>query len=113
MVVHSRWIFGHYYRNPQPIKNADPLARARAENSIKITAIMGTGLMAIPMARGMVAPIAPSISSPHLLDHTCCASDPSDCPEFSPVLAANSSSWAQLMYLVRRNAMRIEGDVDP
>ena len=42
----------------QPARKAGPLTRARAENSTRITAMMGSGLMATPMAYGSTTPIA-------------------------------------------------------
>src|SRR6266516_4837549 len=42
----------------QPTRNAVPLLLARCVNSIKMTAIMGTGLMATPMAMGRILPRA-------------------------------------------------------
>ncbi len=34
----------------QPTRKAGPFTRARCENSIRITAMIGTGLIATPMA---------------------------------------------------------------
>ena len=42
----------------QPTRKAGPLLLARWLNSIKMTAIMGTGLIATPMAWGKIVPIA-------------------------------------------------------
>ena len=45
----------------QPSANIGPLTLARLENSMRITAMIGTGLMATPMAKGRTAAI-PSMS---------------------------------------------------
>jgi hypothetical protein len=42
----------------QPIANAIPFARARGVPSISTMAMIGTGLMATPIASGRVSPIA-------------------------------------------------------
>ena len=41
----------------QPPRNAGPFCRASAENSMRMTAMMGTGLMAIPIANGRTSPM--------------------------------------------------------
>src|SRR5437588_9649159 len=42
----------------QPSRKAEPLLLARWLNSIKMTAMIGTGLMATPIAWGKIVPIA-------------------------------------------------------
>ena len=42
----------------QPAANAGPVARARGVPSIRTIAMIGTGLIATPTARGRMSPIA-------------------------------------------------------
>ncbi len=51
----------------QPMRNIGPFTLARLENSIRITAMIGTGLMATPMANGSTSaiPMVMSSSSGH------------------------------------------------
>jgi hypothetical protein len=42
----------------QPTTKAGPLTRARGVTSIRITAMIGTGLSATPTAKGRISPIA-------------------------------------------------------
>ena len=44
--------------NTQPTRNAGPLIRALTENSIRMQAMIGTGLIAIPIASGNRSPSA-------------------------------------------------------
>ena len=47
----------------QPPRKAGPLALARAEKSIRMTAMMGTGLIATATANGRICPTTEPISS--------------------------------------------------
>src|SRR5215204_5068649 len=49
----------------QPARNARLFTRALAENSTRITAMMGTGLMAAPMANGSTSLMAAPMGPPH------------------------------------------------
>jgi hypothetical protein len=42
----------------QPARNVGPFCRARSLKSMRITPMMGTGLMATPMAKGSTSPMA-------------------------------------------------------
>ena len=44
----------------QPTRNAGPFTRAFAENSIRMQAMIGTGLIAIPIASGSRLPSEPA-----------------------------------------------------
>jgi len=48
--------------NTQPARKAGPLLLARLLNNIKITAMIGIGLIATPIACGKILPIAYPIS---------------------------------------------------
>ena len=47
----------------QPMRNIGPFTLARLENSIRITAMIGTGLMATPTAKGSTSAIPMVMSS--------------------------------------------------
>ena len=44
-------------RPPTPSRNINPFTRARCENSISVTAMIGTGLIATPTAYVNTSPI--------------------------------------------------------
>jgi hypothetical protein len=50
----------------QPTRKERPFTRARGENSIRITAMIETGLTAIPTANGMTSPMACPMALPNL-----------------------------------------------
>ncbi len=60
----------------QPIKNPTLVPFARGDSSIKIAAMIGTGLMAMPIANGRISPITSFMRCPQELSLSSLAGPP-------------------------------------
>ena len=86
----------------QPPRNAGPLVRARGVVRMRITATMASGLMAMPIARGSISPIAPpTVLLRRRVNPIICARvTPSDA-QASPLLESHRSRPADSQQIPR------------